>query len=408
MEIKRVWFVSHYSMPPRYEMRVKTLRFAHYLGLRGVDCTIFTASTLHNTDINLITDKSLYIERQYDDLKYVHIRCCDYKKTDIKRIVNMEQFGYRFAKVAENFTPPDAIVSDTYCISYKPIYRYCKKHGIPFIVDVRDLWPQSIVEYLGFSEKNPIIRAMYEMEKNMYIRSDKIVFSFYGGYDYIINRGLDKIIPREKVHYINNGVDLDEFNVNREKYQIQDEDLEDDDLYKVVYVGSIRKVNNLGLLLDAAKEVKDSQVKFLVWGTGDEEAKLMTRVKNERITNVVFKGFIEKRYIPYIASKADLNLIHNNPSALFRYGISFNKIFDYLAAGKPTLSTFPCKYNPAVMAGAGFQVNDPTPKNIAKAIESIRVSPEPFGENAKNAAREYDLSVLTQKLYDIILDAVSD
>ena len=58
--------------------------------------------------------------------------------------------------------------------------------------------------------------------------------------------------------------------------------------------------------------------------------------------------------------------------------------------------------------GAGFQVNDPTPKNIAKAIESIRVSPEPFGENAKNAAREYDLSVLTQKLYDIILDAVSD
>ena len=74
-------------------MRVKTLRFAHYLGLRGVDCTIFTASTLHNTDINLITDKSLYIERQYDDLKYVHIRCCDYKKTDIKRIVNMDICG---------------------------------------------------------------------------------------------------------------------------------------------------------------------------------------------------------------------------------------------------------------------------------------------------------------------------
>ena len=316
MEIKRVWFVSHYSMPPEYEMRVKTLRYAHYLGLKGIDCTIFSASTIHNTDINLIKGKELYIERQYEDLKYVHIRCSDYTKTDVKRIINMMQFGYRFARVAEKFSPPDVIIADTYCISYKPIYKYCKRHGIPLILDVRDLWPQSIVEYLHFSEKNPVIRMMYRMERNMYIRANKIVFSFYGGYEYIQDRGLNDVIPKEKVCYINNGVDLEEFDKNREQYKMGDPDLDNPEIFKVVYVGSIRKVNNLGLLIDAAKEIKDKSIKFLLWGKGDELEELQKRVEDENITNVVFKGYIEKKYIPYIVCRADINLIHNNPSQL--------------------------------------------------------------------------------------------
>ena len=148
MQIKKVWFVCHYSMPPEYEQRIKTQMYAHFLGEMGISCTVFSASTIHNTDINLIEGKELYIERQYDDLKSVHIRCSNYTKTDLKRIINMEQFSYRFNKVAERFAPPDVIVSDTYCISYKPIYRYCKRHKIPFVVDVRDLWPQSIVATL--------------------------------------------------------------------------------------------------------------------------------------------------------------------------------------------------------------------------------------------------------------------
>ena len=245
MEVRKVWFVCHYSMPPKYEMRVKTLRFAHYLGLKGIDCTIFCASTIHNTDINLIKDGELFIERQYDDLKYIHIRCSNYTKTDIKRIINMEQFSYRFAKAAEKFTPPDVIVSDTYCISYKPIYKYCKKHGIPFVLDVRDLWPQSIVEYMHLSERNPIIRMMYKMEKNMYVSADSIIFSMDGGYDYIKDRHLEEKVPFDKVFFINNGVDLEDFDKNRSLYTIDDPDLNNKEIYKVVYAGSIRKVNNV-------------------------------------------------------------------------------------------------------------------------------------------------------------------
>lgn len=403
MKIKRVWFVSHYSMPPEYEMRVKTLRYAHYLGLKGIDCTIYAASTLHNTDIDLISDNSLYIERQYDDLKYVHIRCMRYTKTDLRRIINMEQFGYRFLKVAERFDPPDVIVSDTYCISYKPIYRYCKRHSIPFVVDVRDLWPQSIVEYMHVSQNNPVIQAMYGMEKRMYVVSDRIIFSMDGGYDYIRDRHLDSLIPKEKVFYINNGVDIEEFQTNCERYRVEDEDLSNDQIKKLVYIGSVRKVNNVGVLLDIAKKIKNDRVRFLIWGDGDELPRLKERLARENIANVRFKGRVEKKYIPFITSMADINLIHNNPSDLFKYGISFNKIFDYLAAGRPTLSTFPCRYNPAVMAGAGKAVERQDPDEIAREIESmLDADTEQYCINARKAAQEYDFQKLTDRLLEIL------
>ena len=403
MQIKKVWFVCHYSMPPVYEQRIKTQMYAHYLGKQGIECTIFAASTIHNTDINLIQGKELYIEREYDDLKFVHIRCSNYTKTDLKRIINMEQFSYRFNKVAERFAPPDVIVSDTYCISYKPIYRYCKRHKIPFVVDVRDLWPQSIVEYLHVSENNPVIRLMYNMERNMYIHADRIIFSMDGGYDYIQDRNLEKLIPKDKVFFIQNGVNLEEFRKNRETYKIDDKDLDDPDTFKVVYAGSIRKVNNLGLLLDAAKEVKNKKVKFLIWGAGDELEELKARIIEEKIDNVIFKGHVEKKYIAYITSKADLNLIHNNPSDLFKYGISFNKLFDYLASGKPTLSTFPCKYNPAVYEGAGIDVPESTPEEIAKRIDQMIESDlSAFQENAQKASEKYDYKMLSMRLLEVL------
>lgn len=403
MQIKRIWFVSHYSMPPEYEMRIKTQMYAHFLGQMGIECIIFAASTIHNTDINLIQGKEKYIERQYDDLKFVHIRCSGYTKTDLKRIVNMEQFAYRFNRIAEKFEPPDVIVADTYCVSYKPIYKYCKRHHIPFVVDVRDLWPQSIVEYMHINETNPVIRMMYKMEKNMYTNADRIIFSFDGGYDYIQDRHLENQVPRGKVFFINNGVNLEEFRCNCEKYRIADEDLDNTEFFKVVYVGSIRKVNNLGLLLDVAKKVKNQKIRFLIWGAGEELDELKKRVVEEKIGNVTFKGFVEKKYVASITERADLNLIHNNPSELFKYGISFNKLFDYLASGQATLSTFPCKYNPAVYEGAGVDVNNSTPEEIAKAIDEISEKDlARFRENAREAAEKYDYKALTLRLLDIL------
>ena len=126
----------------------------------------------------------------------------------------------------------------------------------------------------------------------------------------------------------------------------------------------------------------------------------------ENISNVVFKGRVEKKYVPYITSCADLNIAHNTPSSLFRFGISFNKLFDYLAAGNPVLSDFPCPYNPAVLLHASLCVDDPTAQNIAQAVtQAAAMEREQYNElcsNAEKAAVEYDFRNLTNKLLQVI------
>lgn len=246
------------------------------------------------------------------------------------------------------------------------------------------------------------MKLLYMGEKWIYKKADEMVFTMEGAYDYIVQQGWEKEIPRSKVHYVNNGVDLETFHYNREHFQVEDPDLQDPETFKVVYTGSIRLVNNLGLLLDAAKKVTDPRVRFLIWGDGDERERLEQRVRDEGIGNVVFKGKVGKKYIPYIVSCADLNLGHYTTTDLLQYGASMNKLFDYLAAEKPVLIDFLCAYNPVLECGAGICVDEPTPELIAQAVEKFSAIDEKqyqvFCDNARLGAQQFDFKALTERL----------
>ena len=402
-----IWLINHYAVPPKYYPLARQTNFAKHLMAMGHSVTIFAASTVHNSDKNLITGPERWREETVDGVHYVYIKCMDYQGSGLKRVYNICEFAWKLPGVCKKFPRPDAIVATSMPPTSCAVGVYLAgKYGCRSVAEIADLWPESIIAYGIAGPKNPAVIALRWLEKWIYKKADAVVFTMEGAYDYILEQGWENQIPRSKVHYINNGVELEQFRANAREYRIQDPDLEDDGIFKVVYTGSIRKVNNLGLLLDAAKEITDPAVRFLVWGDGDELPALRQRLEEEHITNVIFKGRVEKKFIPYIVSCADLNIAHNTPSELFRFGISFNKMFDYLAAGKPVLSDFPCPYNPSVRLGAGIDVSEPTPQNIAAAVEYFtKLTPEQrqtLQTNALAAAEEYSFENLTKKLLHII------
>lgn len=404
-----IWLINHYAVPPQYYPLARQTCFAKYLMKLGHEVTIFAASTVHNSDVNLITDGQRYRQEIVNGVHYVYIKCLDYKESGIKRVYNICEFAWKLPGVCKHFSKPDAIVATSMPPTSCAVGIWlARKYGCRGIAEIADLWPESIVAYGIAGPKNPAVIALRWLEKWIYKKSDAIVFTMEGAYDYILEQGWEKEIPKDKVFYINNGVDLDLFHYNRENFPYDCEVLDDPELFKVVYTGSIRKVNNLGLLLDAAKEVKNPSIRFLVWGTGDELPALRRRVKDENINNVTFMDRVDKKYIPSIVSRADLNIAHNNATDLFRFGISFNKLFDYLAAGKPVLADFPCPYNPAITMGAGIQVDNPSAENIAKAIDVFSNLTEDeytqYVGNAQLAAKEYDFANLTRKLFYVIAD----
>ena len=406
-----IWLINHYAVPPKYYPLARQTCFARELMSMGHDVTIFAASTVHNSDKNLITDGQPWREELVDGVHYVYIKCAGYQGSGLKRVYNICEFAWKLPGVCKKFPKPDAIVATSMPPTSCAVGIYlAKKYGSKAVAEIADLWPESIVAYEIAGPHNPAVIALRWLEKWIYKKADAVVFTMENAYAYIREQGWEKQIPESKVFYVNNGVDLPLFEANRENFRVDDPDLADESLFKVVYTGSIRKVNNLGLLLDAAKLVKNPKIRFLIWGDGDELPALRQRVKEEEIENVVFKGRVEKSYIPGIVSRADLNIAHNTPSPLFRYGISFNKLFDYLAAGKPVLSDFPCGHNPAVIRGASVEISEPTAENIARGIERFVSMDEReyqrYSDNAAAAAREYSFEALTKKLMAIIDSAV--
>lgn len=404
----KIWLINHYAVPPQYYPLARPSLFAQNLQAMGHQVTIIAAGTVHNTDcVNLIENKERVLKMTDNGLDYVLINCTPYRGNGIDRVRNIAEFANRLPKVLDRLEKPDAIVATSFDpLSCYAGIRYAKKHGIKAVAEIADLWPETLVAYNGVSPKNPLVRYLRGIEKKIYTRADRIVFTMEGAYDYIAEQGWEREIPREKVAYINNGVDLEQFDFNKETYRVEDAELSDPARFKVVYVGSIRKVNGLDSLLDAAKKVDDKRIVFLVWGDGDEKERLMRRVADEKIDNVIFKGKVDKKYVPYITSQADLNFAHNHSSELFRFGVSFNKIFDYLAAGKPILCDFDAAHNPVIEQQAGIEVKDPTDEAVAQTICQIAENPaayEPMGRNARAAAEDiYNFKILSKKLAGLI------
>ena len=403
----RIWLINHYAVPPQYYPLARQNYFAKNLMRLGHEVTIFAASTVHNSDKNLIEDDTPYREDVVDGVHYVLIRCKGYHGNGASRILNMLEFARKLPGVCDKYPRPDAIVATSMPpMSCASGIKLARKYGCRGIAEIADLWPESIIAYGVAGPHNPAVLWLRRLEKWIYTKADAVVFTVEGAYDYIKEQHWEKEVPRSKVYYINNGVDLELFDYNKEHFRVEDKDLGDPDIFKVVYTGSIRQVNNLGLLLDAAKAVKDPRVRFLIWGDGDERPVLEQRVKDENIGNVVFKGRVEKKFVPSIVSRADVNYIDPFSDSVSKYGISSNKLFEYFAAGKPILVQARERYNPVKTYHAGICLHSLTATDLAAQIDAFAQMDEAgyqgYCVGASAAAKEFDFKKLTDTLMNVI------
>lgn len=404
-----IWIFNHYAVPMEYYPHGRPHWFAKYLAEKGHKVTVFAASTVHNSDKNLIQGKKAYIVHNIGNVQYVYIRTTTYTGNGVKRVWNMVEYMLGLLRNHKNFEKPDCILA----MSVHPLacvagIRLAKKYKCRCVVDIADLWPESFIEY-GILKKNSLLlKLLYQGEKWIYKKADAIVFTMEGGKKYIKERGWGKEINPKKIYHINNGVDLEEFEYNKEHFQIQDEDLENEDIFKVVYTGSIRNVNNLEVLIESARLLKQekSNIKFLIWGDGNEKQELEKQCNKLKLKNIVFKGKIEKKYIPYIVNKADVNFIHGKYTNIMRFGCSGNKLFDYLAAGKTILTDINPSYNLVEKYHCGVTIERYMPENIVKSLLELEKKKgflqEEFGNNAKELSKRYDFKLLTDKLEKIL------
>ncbi len=414
---KNVWVFHHYATPPTMNGFIRPYNFAINMNEEGFKTTIFAASYLHFSDRQLIENNIDYLKETHSDVDFIFVNTPSSAKSTIARVKNMLAYYLRLFSVTKKYSlssnqkPGVIYASSPHPLALIAGIKVAKRYKVPCIVEVRDLWPETIFAFGKAKENSLLGKLLIKGEHWIYKKSNAIVFLKEGDTDYLKERKWFSHqagdIDIEKCHYINNGVDIEAFNNQIIEETFDDYDL-NNDKFKVVYTGAIRPINNVGNILDAAKLLQDKeQIQFLIFGDGNQREMLQKRIEDEKISNVVMKGYVDKKYMPYVLSKSSINILNYSQSKYnWSRGNSSNKLFEYMASGKPIISTVKMGYSPIEKYNCGVSLEEDTPEELAEAVLRIyNMSPDRFNEiseNAKNGAKDFDYKELTKKLISVM------
>lgn len=413
----KIWILDHYATSMFINGKGRDHWFGKYLKDQGHAVKIFCATTSHKSGKEEMVDYIGKEQVRYDDIPYIFIKARSYNGNGYQRILNMLDYAWyvkqMVCKYAKKEGKPDIILAaSVHPFTLIAGNQIAKKLEIPCICEIRDLWPETFVS-LGKVKNNSLLaRCLYMGEKHIYKKADSLIFTMEGWRDYFNEKNWNKIIENKRVFYINNMVDLDMFNREVIENAFEDEDLDDRNTFKVIYVGSIRMANALQLLLEAGKELKDENIKILIYGEGGDRERLEKFCRNNNLSHVKFKGYVERKRVPYILSKSDLNILNYVRASIFRFGASQNKFFEYLASGKPVLANNVYNYSLIKKYQCGIEKNIDNPKDYRDAILEIKNMDQKqyqkMCENAMTAARECDYKKRSKELEDAMKIVVKE
>lgn len=407
---KTIWFINKDAAPLEYYgTHLRTIKLAQYFQLEGYSVKLFCSSYVHNRNLCLSGTVGTFEEKTYDNIPFVLVNIGGGSTNGIRRIMSYFKFAVKLFLHRKSFEKPDVIIHTSRIPFDFPIYQLAKKLDAKYILDVTDLWPEAFTRFGLIKDNNLFLKLAFVVERFIYSKAKNVIFSLPGAIDYIKSKKWDQsqggIIDLNKVHYINNGVDLKEFNTNVQKYRMDDEDLSNQMTFKVVYMGSIRLANNLKQLIDAARVLQEDNIQILIYGDGEDREYLEDYCKQNRIKNVKFKAkWTAPEYVPYILSKANLNAL-NYATATGKYGGSMNKLFMGLASGKPLCCNVGMAYSLIHEEGVGVDCKLTTPQDYADAILSIKNLPldeyQAICNKSKKVAEKYDYPNLCIKFKEV-------
>jgi glycosyltransferase involved in cell wall biosynthesis len=407
---KAIWFFNHYSQPIEYYPHERTFQYASKMINQGYNAFIFCSSTVHNSNINLSNSKERFFVTSSSNINYIVLKTRNYKGNGISRVFNMLEYTIKLFLSYKKIQRPELIVATSvHPFACYAAIKIARKLKVKCVIEIADLWPESIVAYGLASKKNLFVRFLYLLEKYIYTKSDILIFTMRGGLDYIENqKNLSHITKKNKIHTINNGVDLDKFDFNSKNYIYTNPSYTTPSSFKVVYTGSLGEANQIFLILKTAKLVSafNANISFFLFGDGPQIGEIRSYVIDNNLNNVFLMGKVDRKYIPSILIQSDLNVITIKESSIIKYGMSPNKLFEYAASGKPILVNCESSYDLIKEFNCGVISKSNNPDGLAQSILDIKnmneVEYKKISYNARKMAEYFDYKNTTQRFSEII------
>lgn len=282
-----------------------------------------------------------------------------------------------------------------------PALRIKRQLKIPYVFEVRDLWPEVPIQMGAL--KNPIVQRVARwFEKKIYMNASHVVALSPGMQD-----GVVQYIPREKTSMIPNMAKIDEFWPRQPETGLAESLGLNPQSFKVIHFGSLGIANGAHYILETAHLMKDRvDVEFIFLGGGSTEDELKVRCQQLRLTNVKFLGRYPMERTSAIVNLCDASIVSFLDLPIL-YTNSPNKLFDSLSAGKPVIVNSAGWTKDIVEEhGCGFFVRPDKPQELADCIMRLKQHPDKAADmGAKSrwlAENLYDKSILCKQFADVI------
>lgn len=399
--------MNHYAVPPNIAGITRHYELAkEWAEVEKADVTLWMSRFVHPRRTFITKEEKNALEK-VDRLELKWLWSFPHKKNDFRRIINMVSFATVFFFRGLFTNRPDVIVaSSPHLFTGFVGWLLAKIKKCPFVFEVRDLWPDSLIK-MGGLNNGLVVRILTWMESFLYRNADRIVVLTEHQRKFIQNKGIDQ----GKIELIPNGIVLGSWKPDpdrKEEFKRRMGVPVDD--FVAIYTGAHGPANALEYVVKAGKYLP-RDVHVVLIGDGPEKERLIQIKQEEGLENVHFLDPVPKADIFDYTYAADCGIISLADNEVFR-GARPNKLFDYAFVGKPIITTVDGEVREIVEKnGLGVFSGAEDPEGLAKAIEEVRTyTPDLLDQIAKNGRdyidREGDRKKLAHRFFAMFKELV--
>lgn len=390
-----ILLINHYAGSLDMGMEYRPYYLGREWVKNGHEVTVLCASFAHTRKTQPAVSRDFQEER-LAGIRYVYLKTPRYEGNGIRRIMNMLVFVFKLlyyaSHISRTYQPDVVIASSTYPLDNYPARKIARKKNARYAYEVHDLWPLSPMELGGFSKYHPFIWILQRAENFACRNVDLLISMLPKTLPHLKQHGLDE----KKWHYIPNGVVIEDWEKSIPPpgdHLNQINDLKQKEFILIGYTGSVGLANALDNLIYAASQLKEEKIKFIIIGDGPEKQALEKKSQELNLPNVVFLPPVPKESLPVLLNWFDALYIGWQRVALYRFGVSPNKLLDYMMASKPVIHAIEAGNDLVAEARCGISVPPENPKELADGILKLFTlsgdERDKMGENGKRYVTEH-------------------
>lgn len=382
-----LWIVNHYAQEPSGPGGTRHHSLARHLQSLGWQVLILASSCEHNTGRQRLAPGEHRRLQRCDGVDVLWLRVAGEPCAGgWRRFATMILFALALLRPATTraLPRPDVVIGSTvHPFAALAACLLARRLRVPYVFEVRDLWPSTLVAMGAIRPGGLLDRGLGWLERWLAHRAARIIVLMPGGIAYFQALG----IPPERLLWLPNGAELPptpplQLRVHASPFQL-------------LYCGAHGPANALDTVLDAmallqSRGVGPDQLLLRLIGDGSSKAGLQHRAQALGLTAVRFEASVPKQALAALTAQADAFVVAMQPlPELYRYGISFNKLFDYFLAARPIVSASCAAHDPVQAADAGLVVPAGDPCALADAIDRLRQLPPQERQRLGSNGRAY-------------------